>query len=63
VGAREASALRPFEDVRAQVLEEWRYLERTKAEQRFFAALLDKYELVVDESLEPLVASLAGGAQ
>ena len=63
VGARESSAARPFEDVREQVLEEWRYLERAKAEERFFAALLDKYELVVDESLVPLVASLAEGAQ
>ena len=60
---RLAAEPRPFEEVRAQVLEQWQYTERAKAEERFFAALLAKYELDVDASVAPLVAPLVEGAQ
>jgi len=62
VDERRAAEPRPFEEVREQVLLDWQYAEGVKAEEQFFAALLAKYELDVDASVEPLVAPLLEGA-
>ena len=63
VDERRAAALRPFEEVREQVVRDWQYAEGLKAEEQFFAALLAKYELDVDASVAPLVAPLLERAQ
>jgi len=62
VDERRAAEPRPFEEVREQVRLDWEYAERIKAEGQFFAALLAKYELDVDASVEPLVAPLIENA-
>jgi hypothetical protein len=48
-----------FADVRAQVLERWREQRRLDENEKYFAALLKKYEIVVDENLRPLLGPLA----
>jgi len=46
---------RSFAEVRAQLLEEWRCEQQKAADEAFFAGLLEKYEVVVDESVKPLL--------
>ncbi len=63
VNSRQDARPRPFEEVREQVLQDWQRVEQTKAGQRFFAELLKKYDVVVDDSVKPLVGPLAGTAR
>lgn len=51
--------LRPFDEVRTQVLEDWHRSQQTKANEQFFARLLKKYEVVVDEAVRPFIGPLA----
>jgi hypothetical protein len=48
-----------FQSVRNDVLALWRELREQEERAQYFAALLDKYEVVVDESIEPLVGPLS----
>ena len=63
VSARQDARPLPYEAVRAQVLEDWQREEQNRAGQRFFAELLKKYDVVVDDSVKPLVGPLAGAAR
>jgi hypothetical protein len=62
VSEREVAQTRPFGEVRAQVLEEWHRTQQAKANEQFLAALMKKYDVVVDESVKPLIGSLVGPA-
>lgn len=47
--------LRSFAEVRAQLLEEWRSEKQKAADEAYFAGLIEKYDVVVDESVKPLL--------
>ncbi len=55
VDAREAGQPRPFEEVSAQVRDDWLRAQQEEAVRRFHAELLDKYEVVADESIRHLL--------
>jgi hypothetical protein len=59
VSAREAAEPRSLEEVRGPVTEEWHRQQQARAKEQFFAALLKKYDVVVDESIRPLVGAFA----
>jgi parvulin-like peptidyl-prolyl isomerase len=63
ISARQDTQPLPYEAARAQVLEDWQRDEQTKAGKRFFAELLKKYDVVVDDSVKPLVGPPAGTAR
>jgi len=50
---------RMFEEVRSNVLEEWHRVQQTKVNEQFLAALVKKYDVVVDESVRPLIGPFA----
>jgi hypothetical protein len=60
VGAQQAGQVRPFEQVRTQVLDEWHRVQQVKASELFFDRLLKKYDVVVEDSLKPLIGPLSG---
>jgi hypothetical protein len=47
--------------VRDRVLEEWQRQHQQTANEKFFAALLKKYDIVVDEDVRSLVGPLEIG--
>ena len=49
---------REFSEVRAQVLELWRDQRQREDNEKYFAGLLRKYDVVIDEGVKPLVGSL-----
>ena len=55
---RQAAQVRPFEAVHAQVLDEWRRTEQTNASKQYYAKLLQKYDVVVDQDIKSLVGSV-----
>jgi hypothetical protein len=59
VSARQDAQTRPFGTARAQVLEDWQREQQAKAGERFFAGLLKKYDVAVDESVKPLIGPLS----
>jgi hypothetical protein len=58
VTALEPAQLRPFEEVREELVELWRAQSQRENEERAFAGLLKKYQVVPDESVKALVAPL-----
>ena len=48
--------MRPFADVREQLLDEWRYEQEKAAKERYLAELRKKYNVVVDDKVKPLFA-------
>ena len=50
--------LRPFDEVREQLVELWHEQSRRENEERYFVGLLKKYRLVPDESVKALVGPL-----
>ncbi len=54
---------RPFRAVRARVLDDWNRQQQDQTSEQFYAALLKKYDVVVDESVKPLIGALAQVAQ
>jgi hypothetical protein len=56
------SALRPFEEVRSEVLEEWRHQQESEAKAQYLAKLRDKYGVAVDATVGPLLAPAQVGA-
>ena len=58
VDVRQDSHARPFEEVRDQVLEDWHREQQARAGERFVADLLQKYDVIADESVKPLIGSL-----
>lgn len=59
IETRQAGEMQPFEVVRERVREEWRRQEQAKAAEQFYAKLLEKYQVVIDDDLRPLVGPLA----
>jgi hypothetical protein len=59
VSERGAGQRRPFDGVRAQVLDDWHREQKANADEQFFAGLLKKYDVVVEESIKPLVSQAA----
>lgn len=59
VSERQDAQPLPYDEVAAQVLDDWRQTKQVEATEQFFANLLKKYEVVVDESIRPLVGTLA----
>ena len=62
ISARQAAQPLPYEAARAQVLEDWHREQQASATRHFFAELLKKYEVVVDESVRPLIGPFTGDA-
>jgi hypothetical protein len=56
------SALRPFEEIRSKVLEEWRHQQESEAKAQYLAKLRDKYGVAVDSTIGPLLAPAQVGA-
>ena len=52
--------LREFADVRTQVRERWRDEQERAGSARYFAGLLKKYHVAVDEDVKPLIGPLDG---
>jgi hypothetical protein len=50
------STLRPFEEVRSKVLEEWRHKKESEAKSQYLAKLRDKYGVAVDATVGPFLA-------
>jgi hypothetical protein len=63
VSALKPARPRPFAEVRDKVLEVWREEQRRVESERYYAALLEKYQVSADESVKPLLGSLAEIAQ
>ena len=49
---------RPYAEVRSQVLERWREQHQREGEERYFARLMQKYNVVVDDGVKSLVGPL-----
>lgn len=58
VTAEVPAQLRPFEEVREELVELWRAQSQRENEERAFVALLKKYQVVPDESVKALAAPL-----
>ena len=59
ISERQAARARPFDEVREQVLDAWHRAQQDKASRQFFAALLKKYNVVVEANIKPLIGPLA----
>jgi hypothetical protein len=49
---------RAFSEVKTQVLEYWREQRQRSDNEKYFASLLKKYDVVVDDSVKPLIGPL-----
>jgi parvulin-like peptidyl-prolyl isomerase len=58
ISERVRGELRPFDQVREQIVEIWQAQGQRETEERTFAELLKKYQLAPDESVKALVAPL-----
>ena len=47
--------MRSFSETRAQLLKEWRYDQEKAAKDRYLAGLRKKFDVVVDDSVKPLL--------
>lgn len=59
VADRQPSRPREFAAVRSEVVTLWRQQREEEGREQYFAALLKRYDLVVDESVKPLLGPLA----
>jgi parvulin-like peptidyl-prolyl cis-trans isomerase-like protein len=60
VSAQQPPRLREFAEARAQVLERWREQQERHSEEQYFATLLKKYYVHVDDTVKPLLGPLNG---
>jgi hypothetical protein len=56
----EPAKRREFAEVKEQVLDDWREQRQRQDSARYYATLLKKYDVVVDQNLRPLVGPLVG---
>ncbi len=49
----------PFQEVRERVLEQWQRTQQDKAKKQYLARLLEKYEIVMDDSVASLLGPIA----
>ena len=54
---------REFAEVKAQIIERWREDRQREGNERYFAGLLKKYDIVLEDGVKPLIGSLAGGKE
>lgn len=61
----QAAEARPFETVRAMVAQEWRYDREKRMKAAYLARLQEKYGLVIEDSVQPLLPAdaMSGPAQ
>ena len=59
IANKQAAQPREFSTVKGEALTLWRQQHEEKTREQYFAALLKKYDVVVDESVKPLVGPLA----
>lgn len=59
VTQKEPAALPDFEMVKKDVMTLWRQHREREGQERYFSALLEKYDVVVDESIKSLIGPLA----
>lgn len=59
IDSLQAAQPRPFEEARAQLVDEWHREQQVKANEQFLAVLLKKYDVEIDESVRPLIGPLA----
>jgi hypothetical protein len=50
--------LRPFDEIKGELVEMWHEQSQRESEERYFAEQLKKYRVVPDESVKALVAPL-----
>jgi parvulin-like peptidyl-prolyl isomerase len=55
---RAPAQLRPFDEIRGELVEMWREQSQRENEERYFIGLLKKYQVVPDESVKALVGPL-----
>lgn len=58
INERQVAQLRPFDEVHTQVLNDWYRSRQAVTNEQYFAGLLEKYDVVVEESVRPLIGSL-----
>jgi hypothetical protein len=58
VTSQSPARLREFTEVRAQVLDRWHDQRQREDNEKYFAGLLKKYDVVLDASVKPLVGTL-----
>lgn len=63
VNERQEATIRPFVEVRSQVLEDWLRDQQDKASKLYFAELRKKYTVVVDDSLKPVLGAMPEAKQ
>jgi hypothetical protein len=67
VTSRSEGATRPFEEIRADLVEEWHRRGQTDAKALYFKGLLERYDIEATDSVRPLIdpalATLRGGAK
>jgi hypothetical protein len=63
VDALEGSRVRPFADMRRELVDEWRRDQEQNAKERYFARIQKKYDVVIDESVQQLIAPVAKTAR
>jgi hypothetical protein len=56
----QAETVRPFDEVRARVLDDWHGEQQAKASEQLLDLLLKKYDVVMDDGLEPVIGPLYG---
>jgi parvulin-like peptidyl-prolyl isomerase len=56
ISEKEPGTQQPFDDVRDRVAELWHQQNEELQNQKYFASLMKKYDLVADESVKPLLA-------
>ena len=56
VSELQSSVTRPFAEIRGQLLDEWRRDQEQTAKERYFAELRKKFDVVVEDSVKPLLA-------
>lgn len=60
VSGAEPAKRREFAEVKAQVFDDWRDQRRREESEKYYATLLKKYDVVLDQNLKPLVGPLVG---
>lgn len=60
VSALTPGGVREFAEVKAKVFERWRDGQQRETSARYFASLLKKYDVIVDERVKPLIGPLEG---
>ncbi|NJN47788.1 MAG: peptidyl-prolyl cis-trans isomerase [Candidatus Competibacteraceae bacterium] len=63
VANKQAAQLRELAAVRGEVLKLWQEQREQERHAQYFAALLEKYDVVVDESIKPLVGPLVSAKE